>query len=206
MYCCGPPVSVNSIGAKVMQTPMEIEYQDLASTPAVQDLIADHVKKLEARYGRITACRIIVKGPGKRHQTGGLYEINIRLALPDGREVNVDRTPKADERHSDLAFAISDAFKRTGRQLQDEARRMEGMVKSHERQSTGTVVRLDPGGEFGFLQSSDGSEIYFHRNSVVDGEFADLAVGSRVVFVDEIGEKGAQATTVKPLGKHGLRV
>jgi cold shock CspA family protein len=83
---------------------------------------------------------------------------------------------------------------------------MEGMVKSHERQSTGTVVRLDPGGEFGFLQSSDGSEIYFHRNSVVDGEFADLAVGSRVVFVDEIGEKGAQATTVKPLGKHGLRV
>jgi hypothetical protein len=32
-----------------------------------------------------------------------------------------------------------------------------------------------------------------------------LAVGSRVVFVDEIGEKGPQATTVKPLGKHGLR-
>ena len=189
-----------------MQTPLEIEYQDLASTPVVQDLIADHVKKLEARYGRITACRIIVKGPGKRHQTGGLCEINIRLALPDGREVNVDRTPKADERHSDVTFAVNDAFKRAGRQLQDEARRMEGMVKSHEKQPTGTIVRLDPGGEFGFLQSSDGSEIYFHRNSVVDGEFADLAVGSRVVFVDEIGEKGAQATTVRPLGKHGLRV
>jgi hypothetical protein len=26
------------------------------------------------------------------------------------------------------------------------------------------------------------------------------------MFTDEIGEKGAQATTVKLLGKHGLRV
>jgi cold shock CspA family protein len=67
-------------------------------------------------------------------------------------------------------------------------------------------VRLDPAGEFGFLRSSDGKEIYFHRNSVLDGEFSELAVGSRVVFADEIGEKGAQATTVKLLGKHGLRV
>lgn len=189
-----------------MQTPLELEYQDMAASPAVQDTIADHVNKLEKRYGRITACRIVVKGPGDRHQTGGLYEINIRLALPDGREVNIGRTPKADERHSELAFAINDAFKRARRRLQDNARRMEGKVKSHEGQPIGTVVRLDPAGEFGFLRSNDGQEIYFHRNSILEGEFSDLAVGSRVVFADEIGEKGAQATTVKLLGKHGLRV
>lgn len=189
-----------------MQTPVEIEFQDMASRPAAEELIAGHVRKLEQLYGRITACRIVVKGPGDRHQTGGLYEINIRLALPDGRDVNVGRTPKADERHSDLTFAINDAFKRAGRRLQDQARRMEGMTKSHEGQPVGTVVRLDPAGEFGFLRSSDGQDVYFHRNSVLDGEFSDLAVGSRVAFVDEIGEKGAQATTVRPLGKHGLRV
>lgn len=189
-----------------MQTPVELEFQEMAASPAVQQSIADHVDKLEKRYGRITACRIVVKGPGDRHQTGGLYDINIRLALPDGREVNIGRTPKADERHSDLAFAINDAFKRARRRLQDKARRMEGKVKSHEGQPIGTVVRLDPAGEFGFLRSNDGQEIYFHRNSILDGEFSELTVGSRVVFADEIGEKGAQATTVKLLGKHGLRV
>jgi cold shock CspA family protein len=83
---------------------------------------------------------------------------------------------------------------------------MEGMVKSHEDQPVGTVVRLDPAGEFGFLRSNDGDEIYFHRNSILDVAFSELAVGSRVMFADEIGEKGAQATTVKLLGKHGLRV
>src|SRR5208337_3759973 len=147
-----------------MQTPVEIEYQDMAASPAVQEQVVDHVNKLEQRYGRITACRIIVKGPGNRHQTGGLYEINIRLALPDGREVNIGRTPKADERHSELPFAINDAFKRARRRLQDNARRMEGVIKSHEGQPVGTVVRIDPAGEFGFLRSSDGQEIYFHRN------------------------------------------
>jgi len=189
-----------------MQTPVEIEFQEIVANPAVQDMIADHVKKLEQLYGRITACRIVVKGPGKRHKTGGLYDINIRLALPDGRDVDIGRTPKQDERHSDLPFAINDAFKRAGRRLQDSARRMEGMVKSHEGQPVGTVLRLDPAGQFGFLQSNDGKEVYFHRNSVLDGEFSELAVGSRVTFVDEIGEKGVQATTVKLLGKHGLRV
>jgi cold shock CspA family protein/ribosome-associated translation inhibitor RaiA len=189
-----------------MQTPVKIEYQEMAANPAVQEMIADHVKKLEQLYGRITACRIVVKGPGNRHKTGGLYDVNIRLALPDGREVDIGRTPKDDERHSDLPFAINDAFKRAGRRLQDNARRMEGAVKSHEEQPIGTVVRLDPAGEFGFLRSSDGAEIYFHRNSVLGGRFPELAVGSRVMFSDEIGEKGAQATTVKLLGKHGLRV
>ena len=189
-----------------MQTPLELEYQDMDASPAVEQQVADHVKKLETRYGRITAGRIVIKGPGQRHQTGGLYEINIRLALPDGREVNVGRTPKADERHSDLAFAINDAFKRARRRLQDNARLMDGRVKSHEAQPIGTVVRLDPAGEFGFLQSGDGAEIYFHRNSLLDGEFSELAVGTRVTFADEIGEKGPQATTVKLLGKQGLRV
>jgi cold shock CspA family protein len=80
------------------------------------------------------------------------------------------------------------------------------MVKTHEGQAIGTIVRFDPAGEFGFLRASDGHEIYFHRNSVLDGKFSELAVGSRVTFADEIGEKGPQATTVRLLGKHGLRV
>jgi cold shock CspA family protein len=190
----------------MMLTPIEIEFQEMVASPAIEELIGHQVNKLEQRFGRITSCRVVVKGPGNRHQTGGLYDINIRMALPDGREVNVGRTPKADERHSELPFAINDAFKRARRQLQDEARQMAGMIKSHEDQPVGTVVRLDPAGEFGFIRSHDGEETYFHRNSVLGDGFSELKIGSRVLFSQEIGEKGAQATTVKLLGKHGLRL
>ena len=189
-----------------MQTAPKIEFQGMAGTPELEDAITAHVAQLEQRWDRITACRVVLKGPGQHHQAGGLYEVHIHLSLPDGREVNVRRTAAADDRRTDLTFALNNAFKRARRQLQDQRRRAERQVKHHEGQPSGTVVRLDPSGEFGFLQAGDGQEIYFHRNSVLDDAFSRLAVGARVSFVEEAGEKGAQATTVKLLGKHGLRV
>jgi cold shock CspA family protein len=56
------------------------------------------------------------------------------------------------------------------------------------------------------LESSDGQEIYFHRNSVLDGGFIRLREGSRVTYTEEMGEKGAQASTVRLLGKHSLKI
>jgi len=189
-----------------MQTPVEIEYQGMEARPQIQAVLAKHVADLEQRFGRVTACRVVLKAPGAHHRTGGLYEVNIRLALPNGREVNVEHTAQADERHSDLEFAINDAFKRARRQLQDQVRELQGQVKHHEGPLIGTVVQLDPLGEFGLLESGDGQEIYFHRNSVLDGDYSRLAVGSRVTYAEETGEKGPQASTVKLMGKHSLRV
>ena len=109
-----------------MQTPIEIDFQGMDARPDIRSAIAEHVSELERQYGRATACRVVLKAPGGHHRSGGLYEVNIRLALPNGREVNVDRTAPSDERHSDLTFAINDAFKRARRQLQDQVSRMQG--------------------------------------------------------------------------------
>ena len=102
----------------------------------------------------------------------------------------------------DLPFAINDAFRHARRQLQDYVWHMQGHVKHHEAQPTARVARIDPLGEFGLIETSDGREIYFHRNSVLNGEFAELSVGSRVTFAEEVGDKGPQASTVKLMGKH----
>jgi ribosome-associated translation inhibitor RaiA len=111
-----------------MQTPVEIDFQRMSARPDIHASIEQHVAALEQRYGRVTACRVVLKAPGEHHQTGGLYEVNIRLVLPNGREVDVGRTPQADERHADLSFAINDAFKHARRQLQDHVRRLQGQV------------------------------------------------------------------------------
>ncbi len=187
-----------------MQTPAQIEFEGVESAPQLQAAIDKHIAELESRFGRVTACRVVVKGPGLRHQSGGQYQVSIRLALPDGHEVNIGRTPKQDERYGDLTFAVDNAFKRARRQLQDRARLMRGQTKQHENQPIGTVLRIDPSGEFGFLETADGREVYFNRNSVLDGA-SKIAVGTRVSYVEATGEKGPQASTVRTLGKHGLR-
>jgi hypothetical protein len=73
-----------------MQTPVGIDFQGMNGSPAIQAEIAKHITELEQRYGRVTACRVVLKGPGSHHRTG-FYEVNIRLALPEGREVNLGR-------------------------------------------------------------------------------------------------------------------
>jgi cold shock CspA family protein len=189
-----------------MQTPVQIDFRDMQASAQDRASIEEHVAQLERRYGRITACRVVVNGPSHHHRTGGLYEVSIHLVLPDGRQVDIGRTPPKDERHADLAFAINDAFKHARRRLQDHVRRLQGQVKQHDAQPIATVQTLDASGEFGFLEAADGHQVYFHRNSVLGGAFDRLAVGSRVTFVEESGERGPQASTVKLLGKHKLRL
>lgn len=187
-----------------MQTPAQIEFEGTEVSVELRNAIDQRIAELENRFGRITAARVAVRGPGYRHRTGGQHLVSIHLELPDGREVNVGRTPKADERYGDLTFAIDNAFKRARRQLQDQARLIRSQVKHHETQPVGTVVRIDPSGDFGFLQAADGHEVYFNSNSVLAGT-SSIELGTRVSYVEEIGEKGPQASTVKILGKHNLR-
>jgi cold shock CspA family protein len=183
-----------------METLPQIDFQGMEPSADLRARIEEHIARLEDRYGRITACRVVVKAPGSRHHTGGLYEFHIRLVLPDGREVAIERTPHLDERFQNLDFALNDVFKRARRRLQDQVRRLRGQVKAHVATTpTGIVKKLLAGEDYGFLEAADGREIYFHANSVANRGFARLEIGEHVHFVEEAGENGPQAIVVKPL-------
>ena len=115
-----------------MQTPLQIDFQGLDVKSEIRTAVVKYVAQLERRFGRVIAGRVVLKGPGDRRRTGGLYEIKVRLALPEGREVNIGHVRQDDERYSDLGFALNDTFKRARRQLQDQVRIMRGEVKHHE--------------------------------------------------------------------------
>jgi cold shock CspA family protein len=75
-------------------------------------------------------------------------------------------------------------------------------VKAHELTPHARVTKLFPEENYGFLETPDGIEVYFHRNSVLGGGFDRLQIGMEVSFVEEEGEKGPQASTVRRVGKH----
>ena len=85
-------------------------------------------------------------------------------------------------------------------------RKMNGRVKSHEVPLHGKVLQLFPDQGYGFVDASDGREIYFHKNSVLRDGFDKLEIGHDVRLVVAEGEsaQGPQASTVVPLGKHHL--
>jgi cold shock CspA family protein len=187
-----------------METPLKIDFHGAERSEAIAQKTAEFVDGLERIYGRMTACHVGIEAPGHHQRKGGLYHIRVHLVLPDGREVNVGATPGEDKRHSDVLFALTDAFRRARRQLQDRVRKMQGQVKSHETVPSGTVKSFDPCTGFGFIEAADGHEVYFHKNSVV-GTRVRLHHGDRVTFVEQMGENGPQASTVRTIGKHSLR-
>ena len=58
--------------------------------------------------------------------------------------------------------------------------------------------------DYGTIETPDGREIYFHRNSVLNADFDRLENGASVRFTEEMGEKGPQASSVHIEGRHHI--
>jgi CspA family cold shock protein len=61
----------------------------------------------------------------------------------------------------------------------------------------GTIKRIIRDRGFGFIRSSDGQEVFFHRSGLVQLNFEGLKEGQAVEFEMERGEKGPRATSVR---------
>jgi cold shock CspA family protein len=201
-----------------MQFPLQITFRNMTPSETIEEWIRDDADKLDSFYNRVMSCRVAIEVPHRHHRKGSPYHIRIDLIVP-GEEIVIKREPSLSHRarelgeteikkhlevktlHKNLHLAINDAFKAAGRRLQDYARRQRGDVKSHAPLHVGRVSKLLQDEGYGFLTSDDGRGIYFHKNSVLDRAFSRLKVGATVSFVEEPGEKGPQASTVRIIGK-----
>jgi ribosomal subunit interface protein len=185
-----------------MQSPLQITFKDMEPSPAIEARVRAKAAQLDRFFPHVTRCRVVVQAPHRSHRKGRLYEVTVHLAVPPRHEIVAGREGRKNHAHEDVNVAISDAFDAAVRQLEDHARRIRAAVKAHEPAVHGRVVRLHP--EHGFIETSDGQEVYFHRNSVVEGGFDALEIGAEVRLAIAEGESAAgwQATTVHPIGKH----
>lgn len=179
-----------------MQLPLQITFRDMPPSPAVEAKIREKAARLDRFAQHIMACRVVVEAPHRRHHQGKLYHVRVDITLP-GSELVVSREPAEHQAYEDVYVAIRDSFDAAVRQLEDYVRRQRGKTKRHEPPLQGYVARLAPDEDYGFIETPDGREVYFHRNSVLADAFDRLAVGDKVQFVEELGEKGPQASTVR---------
>jgi CspA family cold shock protein len=61
----------------------------------------------------------------------------------------------------------------------------------------GTITRVVRDRDFGFIRSTDGQEVFFHRNGLQQMDFEGLKEGATVEFEVEQSEKGPRATNVR---------
>ncbi len=179
-----------------MQRPLKITARNFTLNAAFEAEIKDKVAALDSYYDRISGCEVTVGAPVKHHRKGGPFEVHIRLTVPN-KELVVNH-----QFEGELSAAIREAFDAIRRQLEDHVREMRGDVKAHEPLPPARVSKLFPLEGYGFLETPDGREIYFHRNSVLHGGFDKVAIGTKVRFVEEEGAEGPQASSVVIAHRH----
>ncbi len=108
-----------------MQVPLQIAFDGIQHSDAVEARIKEEVEKLEQFSERIVRARVIVARPQHRHHKGDTFHITIHLVVPESPDVVVSREPGADGAHEDVYVTIRDAFKTARRQLQDVVRKRE---------------------------------------------------------------------------------
>ena len=185
-----------------MQTMPQVSFDDIPIDEAVRDAALEHITELERFSDRITGCHVVVAQPHRHHHDGRLYTVRIDLVVPGG-EIVVNRDHPLDHSHEDVYVALRDAFHAARRRLEDRVRRMRGTEKHHVPRAHGRISRIFPLHGYGFIESPDGREIYFHRNAISDDDFRMADVGSPVFFSEEDGEKGPQAAAVQLVRPHG---
>jgi ribosomal subunit interface protein len=173
-----------------LQVPIEITARNIRMTESLDEMIRERANGLERFYPRLVRCHVTLEGPGNHHKSGGLYDVRIDLRVP-GKEIVVSH-----QAGEDLAVSVRDAFDAARRQVQDYAEKQRGETKNHEGVPEGLVSKLFGESGYGFIQTADGREVYFHENSVQGGGFASLELGRRVRFSEEPGVNGPQAAVV----------
>lgn len=186
---------------RAIEIPLQVTFRDMPLSKAIEANIRGKATKLGSFYDRILSCRVVIETPHRHRSKGKLYHVRIDMTVP-GSELVVNREPSKHASHQDVYVAIRDAFSAARRKLQDYARRQRGAVKIHKALPHAYVSKLFPEEGFGFLETADGREIYFQRNSVLEPGFDHLEVGGEVTFAEEQGGKGPQASTVRLVGKN----
>lgn len=167
----------------------------------MRDHVRRRARKLGTFYRRIVGCHVVVGAPHRRRLQGKRYHVRVDITVP-GQELVIGRNPPADPKHEDMHAAVDEAFDSAERAIHDYA----GKLHREDRVARcgpprGRIVKLFKREGYGFLESTEGYEIYFHKNAVREDRFRRLTVGTEVRFTEEAGEKGPQASTVDVVGK-----
>lgn len=183
-----------------MDRPLEIAFHNMSQSDSLEQLVRDRVDKLDRRYGRLIGCRISVEALHRQHQSGNLYECHVVMSVP-GRDLAISREPhraRDEYAHPDVRVCIREAFDAAERQLLEYKDQLRTDTAAPSGSAlAGQVSLIEPDTGHGFILTSAGTQLYFHRDSVTNARFENLRPGQAVHYVESAGDSGPVATRIR---------
>jgi hypothetical protein len=187
-----------------MQVPLEIAFHHFPSSEWAETEIRKRVAKLDKLYDRLVSCRVRVEQRAT-NPTGTIPPVvRIDMGVPGHKHLVVTHEPDRllqKFQTPDLHNAIHEAFNIAEQKLVEYKKHLQDRGKDGqhdvENQHLGQVAEIHPEADFGFLLTGQGSLLYFHRNSVLSGDFDAFKRGDQLSYVEDVGDTGPLATKVR---------
>jgi ribosome-associated translation inhibitor RaiA len=192
-----------------MQIPLEITFRNVASSESAESAIHGHVRRLERIYGRMTTCRVRVDQRNQNVNDTIPPVVHIEISVPGHKDIVVAHESDHLLRKSqapDLRNAINEAFRiaeQCLRKYKDKVTDRGIATRTHEASNEfrGHIAELTPEKDFGYMLTKEGGLLYFHRNSMLVGDFDRLRHGDEVSYVEQVGDTGPTASEVRTIAK-----
>jgi cold shock CspA family protein/ribosome-associated translation inhibitor RaiA len=187
-----------------MQIPAEISFHNIEKPDWAEEAIRGHIAKLEKIYNRMITCRVRVDQRASNSNQTVPPVVHIEISIPRFKDIVVSHEPDHLQRKfqsPDLHNAINEAFRIASDRLSQFKDQITDhtAVARHEgaKEYLGQVAEMQPEKDFGFLMTKEGGLLYFHRSSVLSGDFDSFTRGLEVHYIEEIGDTGPIATKVR---------
>ena len=113
-----------------MTAPVEITFNGVEKSEAIEARIAERAAALERRFARMTHCRVVVEAPHRRSKLGKLFHVQIEIGVPGHTPLVVRSGREENHEHEDLSVAIRDAFEAARRLLDEKAPKLTEAAKA----------------------------------------------------------------------------
>jgi ribosomal subunit interface protein len=190
-----------------MQIPPEITFRNIEPSASAEAAIRDHVARLERIYERMTACRVRVDQRNQNLTDMIPPVVHIEISVPGRKDIVIAHDPGhllQKYKAPDLHNAINEAFRIAERRLSKYKDKLtdHNSAERHEavHEFRGQIAEVTPEQDFGFLINKEGGLLYFHRNSLLSGNFDTLQRGDEVTSVEVMGDTGPVASKVRRIG------
>ena len=97
-----------------MQVPLQIVFEHIGHSDALEVGVRKEAQRLERFYDRTTSVRVVIARPQRRHHKGDTYCVRIHIALPGGKHIDVTHDPAATGRHEDAHVSAMPSMRPAG--------------------------------------------------------------------------------------------
>ena len=116
-----------------MDTPIEVQFNGLDRSEAIEAHVEEKVTKLKKRFDRMTHCRVVIDVPHRnpaRATKNKIYKIKIEISIPAHKPIMVTKERDDDHSHDNILTAIQDAFAAAERQAKVLNRKLTAPAKT----------------------------------------------------------------------------